>query len=315
MPIIKAQDLAYTRLRAPDLDIAEEFLIHFGMLKVERTATALYMRGTGPGHHIHITEKGEASVSGFAFYADNADDLERIATAPGASSVESIDEPGGGRRVCLTEPNGFRIEIVHGIATLPEIPIKTQVLNTAGEPNKRVGDLMRVHKGPARVKRIGHAVIGTPKVRETVRWFQEMVGLLCSDEIYAGDPANIIGSFNRCDRGTEYVDHHALFCLEHDTAGFNHFAFEVQDVDDVFMGGEYLTQLNKFRRLWGVGRHLLGSQVFDYWADPWSRGHEHWSDSDRLNALAAPGLYPVHEGLSSQWGGSAPEAFIHNLSR
>ena len=35
--------------------------------------------------------------------------------------------------------------------------------------------------------------------------------------------------------------------------------------------------------MWGIGRHLLGSQVYDYWADPWGRVHEHWADTDRLN--------------------------------
>ena len=32
MPAIKVQDLAYVRLRAPDLDAMEEFLTHFGLL-------------------------------------------------------------------------------------------------------------------------------------------------------------------------------------------------------------------------------------------------------------------------------------------
>ena len=31
MALIKVTDLAYGRLRAPDLDLAEEFLTHFGM--------------------------------------------------------------------------------------------------------------------------------------------------------------------------------------------------------------------------------------------------------------------------------------------
>ena len=59
MPVIKAFDLAYGRLRAPDLDKEEEFLTDFGMIRADRTKTALYMRGTDPSHHIHITELGE----------------------------------------------------------------------------------------------------------------------------------------------------------------------------------------------------------------------------------------------------------------
>ncbi len=64
MPCIKVTDIAYGRLRAPDLDVMEEFLTRFGMMRSERTATALYMRGTDPAHHIHVTEKGEPKFVG-----------------------------------------------------------------------------------------------------------------------------------------------------------------------------------------------------------------------------------------------------------
>lgn len=31
------------------------FLTHCGMVKADRTKNALYMRGTDPAHHIHVT--------------------------------------------------------------------------------------------------------------------------------------------------------------------------------------------------------------------------------------------------------------------
>ena len=116
MAWIKATDIAYGRLRSPDLDVAEEFLTRFGMTRAERTNNALYMRGTDPAHHIHVTEKGDPKFIGLAYYAPSEDDLKELAKAPGASGVETIDEPGGGKRVRLTEPNGYQIEVVHGIA-------------------------------------------------------------------------------------------------------------------------------------------------------------------------------------------------------
>ena len=77
-----------------------------------------------------MTEKGEPKFVGFAYYAASEDDLKRVAKAPGASGVEKIDEPGGGKRVRLTEPNGYQIEVVHGIAPVAPIPAKRQKLNT-----------------------------------------------------------------------------------------------------------------------------------------------------------------------------------------
>src|SRR5437667_11110549 len=167
MAWIKATDIAYGRLRAPDLDVMEEFLTRFGMVRAERTNTALYMRGSDPAHHIHVTEKGEPKFVGFAYYAASEDDLERIARAPGASQVEKIDEPGGGKRVRLREPNGYQVEVVYGIEDLPEIPVAETPMNTGLEPLRRAGTLMRLRKSPTPIKRIGHGVMGTPKVKET----------------------------------------------------------------------------------------------------------------------------------------------------
>ena len=62
MAWIKAQDIAYGRLTAPDLDLMEEFLTRFGMRKVERTNTALYMRGTDPEPPYPCHREGRAEI-------------------------------------------------------------------------------------------------------------------------------------------------------------------------------------------------------------------------------------------------------------
>ena len=315
MPAIKVTDLAYGRLRAPDLDVMEEFLTHFGMVRADRTRNALYMRGTDPSHHLHVTEKGDAGFVGLAYYAASLDDLKRLGNAPGASGDEDIDEPGGGKRVRLKEPNGYQVEVVYGIETLKPIPVERQALNSGLDPLKRAGELYRLPKGPSRVKRIGHGVMGTPKVKETVQWFRDTLGFICSDDVYAGDKNNIIGSFNRCDRGDEYVDHHTLFCVMNERAGLNHTSYEVPDVDAVIKDHEYLSGLNKYEHMWGVGRHLLGSQVYDYWADPWGRVHERWADTDRLNARTPGNLLSAEEALVSQWGERPPDKFIRHVSQ
>ena len=125
MAAIKVRDLAYGRLRSPDLDSQEEFLTAFGMVRAARTPTALYMRGTDSPHHIHVTEKGDPAFLGFAWAVNSEDDLRAIAEFPGASGIENMDEPGGGKRVRLREPNGYTIEIVHGIDAVQSIPRHT----------------------------------------------------------------------------------------------------------------------------------------------------------------------------------------------
>ena len=81
----------------------------------------------------------------------------------------------------------------------------------------------------------------------------------------------------------------------------------------MFVDHQYLTGLNKYEHMWGVGRHLLGSQVYDYWADPWGRVHEHWADSDRLNVKSGSHFWTPEEGLVSQWGEPPPEKLMHRV--
>jgi catechol 2,3-dioxygenase-like lactoylglutathione lyase family enzyme len=313
---IKVTDIAFGRLRSPDLDLAEQFLTDFGLVKVERTANALYMRGSDPAHHIHVTEKGDPKFLGMAFYAASADDLKALAKVPGASGVENIDEPGGGKRVRLTEPNGYTIEVVHGIQELPEIKLERQPTNSAAEPLRRAGRLMRPSKGPTTVKRIAHGVMGSPEIAKTVHWFRENLGMIQSDDIYVGpkdNKDNLVGSFNRCDRGDEYVDHHTFFCQKTPRAGLNHFSFEVADIDAVFIDHAYLQKCARYQHVWGIGRHQLGSQVFDYWSDPWGRVHEHWADSDRLNASSGSN-FCTPEDAAGPWGEPPTELMRNSLS-
>lgn len=314
MASLKVKDIAYGRLQAPDLDAMEEFLTNFGMVRAARTANALYMRGTDPSHHLHVTEKGEPRFVGLAWHAPNEDALKAAAKLPGASGIENIDEPGGGKRVRLKEPNGYQIEVVFGMDEVAPLPVRYQEVNSGVEPIKRAGETMRLRKGPSQVKRIAHGVIASPDVLGTTNWFRDTLGLIRSDDVYVGDHNNILGTFSRADCGDDYVDHHAFFCFKHDHAGLNHLSFEVHDIDDVFLGHEHLKRVGKYEHLWGIGRHLLGSQVYDYWADPWGRGHEHWADSDRLNVKNGGNLVPIEEGLASQWGEQPPEKFMHLAS-
>jgi catechol 2,3-dioxygenase-like lactoylglutathione lyase family enzyme len=306
--MIKIKDVAWGRLTAPDLDAMEEFLVNFGMVRVERTKNRLYMRGTGPAHHLHITELADTPrFIGAAFYAKSEDDLKKIAKAAGASGIEHLDEPGGGQRVRLKEPNGYQIEIVHGIPDAKPIKVERQPINWRETLFERTGDLMRLKKEPAHVMRMGHVVLFSPKVVETTRWFRETLGLIQSDDVYAGTEQNIIGTFSRADNGEDFVDHHIFFCAHHpEKTGLHHLSFEVEDIDDVFVGHEFLKSIGKYKHHWGIGRHLLGSQVYDYWRDPWGRVHEHWTDSDRLNVHSGSHIHPVEKGLANQWGSPPP---------
>jgi catechol 2,3-dioxygenase-like lactoylglutathione lyase family enzyme len=302
-PIIKVSDIAFPRFQAPDLDRMEAFLIDFGMRRSARTESALYMRGTDSRHHVHVTHLGEPAFLGFAFQAARREDLRTLAEAVRAE-VEPLAEPGGGEVVRLTDPDGRRIDVVYGIAELAPLPLQTHPPLNSGAQRARIGTLQRVAPGPSQVKRCGHAAIKTTDLDRLWRWYHRCLGLLVSDDFYIEGPEKPFGRFARCDRGTLPTDHHTLLLLEMGEVKLGHVAWEVADFDDLMVGHDRLNAIGA-RHYWGIGRHVLGGQIFDYWKDPLGFTVEHWTDSDLLDAGTAPGSHHIL-AAGNQWGPPPP---------
>jgi len=300
---IKVQDVAFVRFRAPDLDAMEAFLSEFGMIRAARSDDTLYMRGTDPDPFLHVTHRGEAGFAGVAFEAASLADLEALA-ANEKISIAKLDGPGGGAVLRMTDPNGFNVEVVAGREQVARIDVaRSEPINNSYE-TPRQNALRRLPRGPSHVKRLGHCVLNVRDFRESEKWYKSRFGLLTSDEVEF-TPDRVLGAFMRCDRGSIPSDHHTLFLVGAGKEKFNHAAFEVADLDDLMCGSDWLTEKGRHHE-WGVGRHVLGSQVFDYWRDPWGNTVEHWTDGDLLDAQWGSRKVPVQEAMRVQWGPPPP---------
>ena len=183
---------------------------------------------------------------------------------------------------------------------LPAEPARNSI---ALQPRSR--ELIRLAPGPAHVRRLGHCVLNVSHFRASEAWYKHRFGLLTSDEVEAAKGV-AMGAFMRCDRGDQPADHHTLFLAQlPQKAGFNHAAFEVAGLDDLMLGHQHL-KAAKRQPAWGVGRHIMGSQVFDYWKDPWGHELEHWTDGDLLTAADPPQVQPMRALLAVQWGSPHP---------
>jgi catechol 2,3-dioxygenase-like lactoylglutathione lyase family enzyme len=299
--MIKVQDLAYVRFGVPDLDLMERFAADFGLTLAARVGDTLYHRGTGPSAYCHVAELGEAGFRGLAFEAASASDLEAAAKIEGASPVEKLDAPGGGQRVRLRDPDGHVIEIVYGREEVAALPVMTATGVNRGSEKQRLGIVHRPPSGPSSVKRLGHSVLKVADFAKSKAWYQGNLGLLSSDEIYLGAPENVLSVFMRCDLGDAYTDHHTLAIAQIGEPGLEHAAFEVEDIDSLMAGHHHLTKA-EYTHHAGVGRHILGSQIFDYWKDPWGHTVEHYADGDLLNARSEPQSSGAEVALGTLWG-------------
>ena len=108
-------------------------------------------------------------------------------------------------------------------------------------------------------------------------------------------------SFIRCDRGPTPADHHTLAMALGPANRYVHSAYQVSDLDALAAGGEYLRERGYFRS-WGIGRHIQGSQIFDYWRDPDGFMVEHFADGDLFDNTLEPGWAPFTASGLAQWG-------------
>ena len=60
----------------------------------------------------------------------------------------------------------------------------------------------------------------------------------------------------------------------------------------------------------GIGRHIQGSQVFDYWRDPDRFMVEHYADGDVFDNTLEPGWSPMSASGLAQWGPPATADFL-----
>ena len=60
---------------------------------------------------------------------------------------------------------------------------------------------------------------------------------------------------------------------------------------------------------WGIGRHLLDSQIFDYRRGSLGHIHEHWTDRDQLDVSIAAGMRTISGGQATHWGPHMPPSF------
>ncbi|WP_432755649.1 VOC family protein [Pseudomonas sp. WMBT8] len=301
--MLQIKDINHVLYRHPDLGVVERFLTDFGLVVMHRTEQRLYFRGTCSLPYVYIAEKAAAASFGaIAFAVESLDDLHQAAQLPGASPIQALQGPGGGQYVALQDPSGRRIELVYGIETVGALPHRAALTLNSAQHKQRFGDVQRPAKGAAQVLRLGHAAIGVQDMPLHLAWYQQMLGMLPSDlvveEPHRDRPS---AAFLRLNRGSAWTDHHTIALFQAPRDFVHHVSFEVQDFDAQCLGHEWMT-LQGWSPFWGVGRHMLGSQIFDYWRDPSGNLIEHFTDGDLFNQDSPSGYTHACDASLYQWG-------------
>lgn len=307
-PTVKAQELTHIIVGRPRPGDAARFLTDFGLHVVGETSRTLYLRASAPMAYCYrVEEHSEARLLGFGLRVSNYADLEALAKLPGASEIRRAHHPGGGSVVELTDPSGFQVEAIHGQTHAAALPQRAALPLNLGTDRVRVNATQRPPVAPPDVVRLGHVVLEVARFQETCGWYTRHFGFLPSDVqvLPDGSPAVV---FLRLNLGSTPADHHTLALAQGFMPALSHAAFEVVDADAVGMGQRVLRERG-WKHAWGIGRHILGSQIFDYWHDALGQKHEHYCDGDAFTDEVPMGIHPVTREAMSQWGPPMPRSF------
>jgi catechol 2,3-dioxygenase-like lactoylglutathione lyase family enzyme len=306
-PLGRAVELAFLRWEKRQLAPTARFWRDFGMHVVESGPQRLLARGTGHATCIAMATRGrEDRFIGPAFGMSDDTDLQVYIKTLNAKQLSPDQIPGGGRGVELLDPVGRSVWLLQGQARAEPLPNRSSVtaLSNSAVHAPRVNRTVRTPIEPAKVIRLGHVVLQTVDFAAMTAWYLRVLGLIPSDVQYLADGSPNL-AFCRLNLGDTPADHHTLVIVGAIEEKYEHSAYEVIDLDALGQGYQVL-RTQGYRHVWGIGRHLLGSQLFDYWRDPDGFELEHYTDGDLFTADAEAAYSPFDMGSLWAWGDDPP---------
>ena len=303
----RAIELAFLRWEKRRLGPTERFWRDFGFHIVSATPQRLVARGAGTAPCIAIVEVGRQDrFVGPAFLMSDDTDLNRYVKQMGARWLTPDSLPASGRGVALLDPSGRSVWLLQDQRRVDPLPLRETLApstNTARD-QPRVNRTVRTPIEPARIVRLGHVVLQTVNFVGMAEWYLRVLGLIPTDVQYLADGSPSL-AFCRLDLGSQPADHHTLVIVGGIEDKVEHSAYEVLDLDALGQGQQVL-RAGGHRHMWGIGRHLLGSQLFDYWFDPDGFEYEHYADGDVFTADFETAYSPLEFGGIWAWGDDAP---------
>ena len=280
------QDLSEGSRFFEEFGLSEAERYHSGATYVTKEGTAIHLRPADDRGLPPPIESGP-TVREVVWGVKSRSDLEAIA-AELSKDREVTKGPDG--KLCSIDPNG--VSIAFQVTQRKEVAVSPPQPHP---PNARATFYDR-----ATPDHIAHVVFFTPNLKEAVDFYIERLGFLLSDTLTG------LGKFLRCSS-----DHHNLFLVNHERKGLNHVSFRLKDFDEIMAGKEFLEKRG-WRPVWGPGRHVIGSNLFYYFANPCGAYVEYYADMDCIanpDAWTAREWPPGQESLAT-WGPAIPEEFL-----
>lgn len=295
---MKATGLLHIGLQVPRLEVGKTFYEDFGM-RAEEQSTTLTLRCPGRDQDQLVLSEGRDKRLRHVAFSVPPGSLDEFQRSLERAGVALIDEPPGSPPggLWLRDPDGGPVNLRE---EKPSDTVHPDRRHNHGSDVQRVDEawwptVLDLQPAP---RRLGHTLFFTPDLARAERFYTTVLGFRVSDRIPG------IGVFLNVGSG----DHHVFGFLASSHRGLHHASFEVTGLDDIVMGAR--TMADRGHQLqWGLGRHTLGSNLFQYVRDPWGSWVEYFSDIDKITDGWQPRDW---DGPPAVWCPLMPEEFHQN---
>lgn len=259
-------------LAVPDLDEEQRFLTAFG-LDARRRGDTLEVRTEGNDHIWAVITKGASNgkslqyISLGCYESDYEKIKEQVARAGGVLSNGHPAGQSGG--FWFKDPDGLLLQVIVAPKTQPDS--KSEMPNLNVPPNVR-GAPVRSELPKVKSTRLSHMAMFTKDVTRTLDFYTAALGLRLSDR--SGE----VVAFTHARHGS---DHHLLAFAAGPGRGLHHSSWDMPSFESL---GRANTQLRAagYNMHWGPGRHVLGSNYFNYTQDKFGQW---WENSAHIDYI------------------------------
>ena len=275
-------------LAVPDLEEAKKFLLAFG-LRVQDAENTLLVRASDSEHVWLKVIPGEKKSFQFLSMGCYDRDFDQIAS--------QIREAGGveARQHAAGTPDGFWFYDPDGTLVQLRVAPKTMIDEKAVLPSGTVpagiqGAPFRNQAPKVAPTRLAHMLLFTPDVRRACEFYNRGMGLKISDS--SGEMV----AFNYARYG---CDHHLIAFVRSHGRGIQHSSWDLPSIEKLGLGQKQMRDAG-YTNHWGLGRHVLGSNYFNYVQDPFGKWWEYNCHIDY-----------IPEGMAWDGGDHDPEEALY----
>ena len=289
-------------LVVPDLEVARTFYERFG-LDVRDASGTLELYTMGNPHRWARILKGEGEKRllyvSFGIFADDEAAFKAHLDKQG---VKYIAAPAGAddQGIWFEGFDGLPINVRVAEKCTPNE--KSQFISESAGPGK-TGAIPNSRAPRVYPRRLSHFAVFCTDVPAAIAFYERTLGLRLSDK---SEP--VVAFLH----GVHGSDHQLLALLLSDHRGMHHNSWDMGSVQDVGLGQAWMYR-GGYKEGWGIGRHVLGANYFNYVRDPWGSYSEYSADIDFIPADCDwPSANHPPEDSLYLWGPDLPEYFIQN---